>query len=260
MRGGSSEVDGEAPKRSYVTFTWKEAELRICSSRAEAVIGEIKRQRSILEDYIVRHPEFKTSLVPLGLLHGAPEIAVRMAEAAEPCGVGPMAAVAGAMAEMAALAAVAQGAEEAIVENGGDIFLYSPSPVSVGLFAGANLLSGKLAFDIQPAEMPVSVCSSSGTFGHSLSFGKCDLATIVAKSGALADAAATLAANSVKTVDDVQAALDRIMAIPGISGILIIKADKVGMAGTLPKLVRCGDPQFKGKAHHPSHNGASRNE
>jgi ApbE superfamily uncharacterized protein (UPF0280 family) len=241
----------EAASRQYTTFTWKEADLRICSPRADVIMEEVKRLRSVLEDYISRHAEFRTSLVPLKLLPGAPDIALRMAAASESCGVGPMAAVAGAVAEMAAEAAVKSGADEAIVENGGDIFLHSPAPVSVGLYAGENPLSGQLAFHIEPSEMPVAVCSSSGRFGHSLSFGQCDLATVVATSGALADAAATLAGNCVKSVSDIEPTLKKIVSISGIVGVFIIKEDKIGMAGSLPRLVKCDDPDLQRKARHP---------
>ncbi len=236
--------------RSYTTFVWKEANLRICSERADTVKEEVKRQRGLLDAYIERHPEFQSSLVPVALLPRAPQIAERMAAAAAPCGVGPMAAVAGAVAEIAAEAALAAGAREAIVENGGDIYLVSPEEVLVGLYAGEHPLSGRLAFRLSPSFMPVAVCSSSSRFGHSLSFGDCDLATIVARDGSLADAAATLAGNSVKVAGDVEPALERIMAIPGIRGVLIIKEDRVGVAGDLPPLVRCEDPDFSAKAFH----------
>jgi hypothetical protein len=120
----------------------------------------------------------------------------------------------------------------------------------VGLFMGSHPLSGRIALEIDPARLPLSVCSSSSRFGHSLSFGDCDLATVIARDGALADAAATLAGNSVKTAADVQPALERIMAIPGIEAVLLVKDDRVGVAGDMPPLVRCEDPAFEGKAFH----------
>jgi ApbE superfamily uncharacterized protein (UPF0280 family) len=151
---------------------------------------------------------------------------------------------------MAAEAAVSAGAREAIVENGGDMFLTSPEEVLVGLYAGDHSLSGRLAFRLAPGAMPVSVCSSSSRFGHSLSFGDCDLATVVARDGALADAAATLAGNSVRSPEDIEPTLARIMGIPGIRGVLLVKGDRVGVAGDLPPLVRCRDPDFMVKARH----------
>ncbi|MBP7051525.1 MAG: UPF0280 family protein [Phycisphaerae bacterium] len=224
--------------RVYRTFTYKETVLRICCDRFDAVTAEIVRQRHILEDYIRRHPEFQRSLVPLGLHEDAPEIARHMTWAAELVGVGPMAAVAGAMAQWSAKAALAAGAPEAIVDNGGDIYLLAVEPVIVSLGTGATPLADRLAFRIEPDQTPLAVCSSSGKMGPSMSLGQCDLATIVAKDAALADAAATQAANLVRTIADVDAALEQIMTIQGIAGVLIVQDDRIGLAGHLPTLVK----------------------
>jgi ApbE superfamily uncharacterized protein (UPF0280 family) len=164
--------------------------------------------------------------------------------------VGPMAAVAGAVAQACVESALAAGAEEAIVENGGDIFIAGRHAVCVGLYAGEHPLSGRLALRIDADRLPLSICSSSSRFGHSLSFGDCDLATVISRDGALADAAATLAGNCVTTTADVEPTLGRIMAIRGIEAVLIIKEDRVGVAGELPQLVRCEDPSFAGKTFH----------
>lgn len=236
--------------RRYTTFAWKEASVRICSPRPEPVMEEIRRQRAILEQYIRRHPQFRTALVPIELLDGAPPIARRMAAAARLAGVGPMAAVAGAVAQAAAEAALEAGAGEAIVENGGDIYLVSPREAVIGLYAGGHPLSGRLAFRVPASRMPLSICSSSSRFGHSLSFGDCDLATVLSADGALADAAATLAANSVKRASDVAAALERVAAIPGILGVLILQDGQVGLAGDLPELIRPADRELLRKAIH----------
>jgi ApbE superfamily uncharacterized protein (UPF0280 family) len=223
--------------RAYQTFTHHEAVFRICCEKYEAVVEEIARQRQTLEAYIRSHEEFLTSFVPIELLPGAPEVARRMARAARLVGVGPMAAVAGTMAQLAAEAALRAGADEVIVDNGGDIYLCVAEPATVGLHTGTAGLGDRLAFLLQPHETPVAICSSSGRMGHSTSLGQCDLATVVAPDAALADAAATLAANLVKTVDDVDAALERVAAIEGIQGVLIVKNDRVGLAGRLPSLV-----------------------
>jgi ApbE superfamily uncharacterized protein (UPF0280 family) len=226
------------PKRVYRTFTHHEAVLRICCDQFDIVVAEIVRQRRILEEYIAQDPAFKTTLVPIDLRVDAPEVARRMAWAARRAGVGPMAAVAGAMAQIAAEAALAAGAREAIVDNGGDIYLKAIEPVLVILGTGTAKLADRLALAVQPQETPISICSSSGKMGHSMSFGLCDLATIVAKDAALADAAATEAGNLVKTVDDVDAALERIMRIDGVDGVILVKDDRVGLAGHLPRLVK----------------------
>jgi ApbE superfamily uncharacterized protein (UPF0280 family) len=225
-------------KRIYRTFTHHEAVLRICCEAFDAATEEIVRQRRVLEDYIRRHPAFGTSFEPVELLPDAPEVAQRMARAAWSVGVGPMAAVAGAMAQLAAEAGLKAGAAEAIVDNGGDVFVKAISPVFIALHTGTARLADRLAFSLHPADTPIAVCSSSGKMGHSTSLGRCDLATVVARDGALADAAATQAANLVRTVEDVDATLEQIMAIDGIDGLVVVKDDRIGLAGRLPTLVK----------------------
>jgi ApbE superfamily uncharacterized protein (UPF0280 family) len=233
--------------RRYHRFSWKEANFRICSTHIDTVKEEIKKQRKILEEYIERHPAFGSSFTPVPLYPRAPDIARRMARASRKTGVGPMAAVAGTVAQLAAEAALRQGDRDVVVENGGDIYLASDKEVIVGLFAGSSSLSDKLAVSVIPAVMPLSICSSSSHMGHSVSLGRCDLACVAAKDAALADAAATCACNSVKTFSDIEHCLEQIMDISGIHGILIVKEEKIGLAGGFPPLVRNKDTLFPGK-------------
>ncbi|MBN2137632.1 MAG: UPF0280 family protein [Sedimentisphaerales bacterium] len=225
-------------KRTYRTFTHKEAVFRISCREFGAVTAEILRQRRILEEYIERHQDFKRSFEPIELLSDAPESAKSMARAAKLVGVGPMAAVAGAMAQCAAEAGLTAGAPEAIVENGGDIYLKTVRPVTIALVTGTARLGGKLAFALKGEDTPIAICSSSGKMGHSASLGTCDLATVFASDAALADAAATQAANLVRKIGDIDPALQHISAIPGICGVLIVKDDRIGLAGELPPLVK----------------------
>ena len=227
-----------SPKRTYRTFTYREAAFRICCEKFDAVTAEIVRQRRILEDYIDHHPGFRRSLKPLDLLAGAPDVAQSMVWAARLVGVGPMAAVAGAMAQRAGQAALEAGAREVIVENGGDIYIRAVEPVIIGLKTGMTDLGDRLAFSLKADDTPISICSSSGKMGHSMSMGECDLATVVAKDAALADAAATRAANLVSNVDDIDPALGNIAGIEGVDGVMIIKGARVGIAGKLPPLVK----------------------
>ena len=224
-------------KRVYRKFTHRQAVFHICCDHFDAVTDEIVRQRKILEDYITEHPTFQSALEPIEFDATAPSVAQSMMTAAQLVNVGPMASVAGAMAQCAAQAALQAGATEAIVENGGDIYLQTTGPVIIGLYSGSTPLADHLAFSLEPNDTPLAICSSSGQMGHSMSLGQCDLATVVAKDAALADAAATQAANLVATVEDVDTALNRIAAITGIDGVLIVKDDRIGLAGQLPELV-----------------------
>ncbi len=224
--------------RTFRTFTHRQAVLRICCDRYVAATAEIVRQRKLLDRYIATHPGFKTAFEPIALHAGAPEIARRMARAAQIVGVGPMAAVAGAMAQRAAEAAMDLGSMEAIVENGGDIYVRVAAPVTIGLDSGTAKLGARLAFVLEPRQTPLAICSSSGLMGHSTSLGRCDLATVVAHDAALADAAATFAANLVRRESDIDMALGTISALDGIDGLLIVKNERIGLAGRLPKLVK----------------------
>jgi len=223
--------------RHYRMFRYREAVFRIGSDRFDAVTAAVVRERHVLEAYIDRHPGFREALEPVGVAADAPLSVRRMARAAQRTGVGPMAAVAGTMAQLAAEAALRAGAEEAIVENGGDLFVHAATEVVVGLHAGDAALKSRLAFRVTADRMPVAVCSSSGRMGHSMSMGRCDLATVVARDAALADAAATLTANLVRCADDLDAALEQVGAIDGVDGVLICQDDRVGMCGRLPELV-----------------------
>jgi len=225
-------------KRTYRTFTHREAVFRICCAQFDAVTEQIVRQRQILEEYIQRDDTFRAAFEPTDLRDDAPESARRMARAARLVGVGPMAAVAGTMAQLAAEAGLHAGADEAIVENGGDIYLKARQPVIIGLYAGSADVGDRLGFSLQPNDTPLAICSSSGKMGHSMSLGDCDLAAVVAQDAALADAAATQAANLVRDVSDVDPTLERIAAIEGVDGVLIAKHDRVGLAGSLPQLVK----------------------
>lgn len=233
--------------RVYRSFSWKDTNLRVACEAFDLVTRTVVDERKRLERYIARHPEFRTALVPVILLEDAPEAALRMAAAADLTGLGPMAAVAGTLAQMGVEAAMAAGCREAIVENGGDIFLHSNTEITIGLYAGDNPIGNKLAFRIEPRDLPLALCSSSSTMGHSLSFGQCDLATVAAKDGALADAAVTLVCNLIKTEQDLTPVLDDVGAIPGIGGILAIKNDKIGLWGHLPDLIRNQDAEASRK-------------
>jgi len=126
----------------------------------------VLKYRSILEKYIERHPTFLTSLEPLPIPRDAPHIIRQMAEAAHKAGVGPMAAVAGAIAEFVGNELLAFS-PEIIVENGGDIYLKSSRGRIVGIYAGESPLTGKLGLEINGRDTPVGICTSSGTVGHS---------------------------------------------------------------------------------------------
>jgi len=208
---------------------------RDLSARAEEIVRACRRD---LEDYIARDPGFREALQPHRPRDDAPEIVRAMAAAAELAGVGPMAAVAGAIAERVGRG-LAADSPRVIVENGGDIWLQGNGERTVGVFAGTSPFTGRLAVRLDAALMPCSICTSSGTVGPSLSFGKADAAIAVAGSGALADAAATAIGNAVKSADDINAALGLAQRIPGMFGAVVVIGDNLGAWGRV-ELVKTG--------------------
>lgn len=230
--------------RTFQSFVHRDANFRISSSCIDIVKDEIKKQRYILDSFISENETFLTSLNPVSLSKSAPPIAKIMNDASCKTGVGPMAAVAGTFAQLSAEAAIKSGATEAIIENGGDMYLMSDKPISVGLFSGHYSALNSVALQILPNYMPVALCSSSSHMGHSLSMGSCDLATVISEDAALADCAATHACNLVASEEDVVSVLEKIMAIDRIRGVIIVKNDKVGIFGELPPLIKQSDKDF----------------
>lgn len=195
----------------------------------------IKQCRDPLEKYIKEDPEFLTSLTPCEPKPDAPQIAVEMAKAASLAGVGPMASVAGAIAQSIGNS-LGKYSRDVIVENGGDIYLRTGRIRYIGIFAGKSTLGQKLALKIHPRQSPLGICTSSGTVGHSLSFGIADAVIILSKSAALADAVATASANMVHNKDDLAAAVDFALGINGVDGALAIMGDTLSFRGHI-KLV-----------------------
>jgi len=211
-----------------------ETDLHILATEAvnDQALLLISKVRADIERYIRRHPHFLTSLAPLALDKQAPKTVQKMLTAGLQAKVGPMAAVAGVIAEQVGQALLAQGINEVIVENGGDLFMARKRPSTVSLYAGTSSLSGRLGISLLPAQMPCGVCCSSGTVGHSLSLGKADAVAVIALSTALADAAATRLGNEVgKGKKSINHALKIAQKITGISGVVIISNDQLGAWG-----------------------------
>jgi ApbE superfamily uncharacterized protein (UPF0280 family) len=190
----------------------------------------ILEARGAIEDYIKKNPVFLRTLKPLQVPPDAHFLVREMAEAAASAGVGPMAAVAGAVAGYVGRG-LAQLSETVIVENGGDIFIQSPADRVVGIYAGHSPLSGKIGLKIEGGHTPLGVCTSSGTVGHSLSFGAADAVVIISSQAALADAVATATGNIIQNVADIDDGIKFARSVDGVSGVLIIKEDKLGAWG-----------------------------
>ena len=185
-----------------------------------------------LETYIKANPFFAASFEPLNVDPNAPLIVKKMSDAAYASGVGPMAAVAGAISELMGIMLLTLSSE-VLIENGGDNFLSSSKERMVGIYAGNSPLSNKVALRIKPNAMPIGICTSSATVGHSISLGKTDACVVASKSAALADAAATAIGNIVHSSSDIEKGLEKARGIPGVIGAVIIVGERLGVCGDL---------------------------
>lgn len=225
--------------RQFQRFSYKDTNVRVSSPYFNEVVAEIVEQRKLLEKYILRHPAFQHSLKPVELYSDAPMVAVKMATAAIQTGLGPMAAVAGTLAQYGVERAKQLGATETIIENGGDMYLISTKEVIVGIHSQDEKFGDSLAFLVD--SFPISICSSSSQMGHSISMGNCGLATAVSKNASLADCAATLLCNSIQRIEDMSSALEKVGGIDGIDGVMAMLDGRLGMQGVLPQIVRNDD-------------------
>ncbi|MBA7501713.1 hypothetical protein ES706_00287 [subsurface metagenome] len=226
------------------TWSFKETNLHIKCDDERAIDSAIDaslQARREIERYVLAHPEFRWSLEPLRLEGERPRVIELMLRAGELAGIGPFAAVAGAISQVAAEAARSAGAENVLVENGGDIAIIGARDFRVGVFAGDAQNSGKIGFLVRAVELPIGICTSSGTTGHSLSFGQADAVVAVACETSVADAAATSIANAVRGEDlksSIEQGLSRAKRIREIRGCLIVRREHIGTWGKLPELIQ----------------------
>ncbi len=198
----------------------------------EEALSSLRFYRGILVNYIKEYPIFKTTLDPYPYDHKAHSLIRDMIEETALCQVGPMASVAGCIAQYIAQDLLTK-TDEVIIENGGDLYVKSPSLRRVIIYAGSSPLSNKLYLKIGSHERGVGVCTSSGTVGPSFSRGKADAVTVISCSAVLADAAATAIGNIVKTKEDIEKGLKLAERIGRLSGVVIIKDDRIGMWGEI---------------------------
>ena len=218
----------------------KESDLRIAchgDCRDEALMA-LRYHREQLESYIRDVPAFLGALTPLAVPPRAPPVVRAMAEAGIAADVGPMAAVAGALAQLVGRHLLSRS-PEVIVENGGDVFCRVARERVIAIDAGASPFSWTLGIKVVPVMGSTGVCMSSGTRGGSLSFGRADAACAVAPCAALADAAATAIGNAVQSAADIGAGLQVAQAIPGLRGAVIVVGDHIGAWGDI-ELVEIG--------------------
>ena len=223
------------------SFRYKKSDCTIMSdikSGIETAKISIKRNLKLLEDYIKEHPRFLFSLEPIPISK-KPDVVRLMGESSEKAGVGPMAAVAGVLADLAVQDMINIGCKVAVVENGGEVAAISNQPIDIALVAGNEPLSREMGFRLE--EFPLGVATSSGKFSHAFSFGDADAVTIFAENSGLADAAATAVANIIKGNEiqkTIKKGINRALSVSGVNGVFILYQEKVGKGGKIPEIIK----------------------
>ncbi len=228
-------------RRCSFTVSYKKSDLWIgvdCDSfrndMEQYCVPQLKELWNAMETYLSTDAAYARSLVPYHPTASAPDIFKRMSAVADITGIGPMSAVAGACSEYVATKLKERyGCREIIVENGGDIYAEFAHDTDVAVFAGSSPLSERVGFSIPATLSPIGICTSSGTIGPSLSFGKADAMMIVCRDVLLADSYATAFANKIKIAEDIEPVMHEIEQLPAIIGAIAIKDDKMGIIGKL---------------------------
>jgi ApbE superfamily uncharacterized protein (UPF0280 family) len=227
-------------------FRLKESNCTIISDREDTIenaVSSIEQHRRQLEKYVQENPELLYSLQPVPVVKG-PKVVQLMAEASLKANVGPMAAVAGVLADLAVEDITRAGSKVAVVENGGEVSAISNQPIDIALAAGDAPLSREMGFRLK--EFPMGVATSSGLYSHALSFGEAEAVTIFAVNAGVADAAATAVANMIKGENVhgvIKKGLDRALGIEGVNGVFILYKGTVGKAGQVPELIKVNSKQ-----------------
>lgn len=199
-----------------------------CSDLLEQALPLVRHFRKQIEDYVARRPLFVGSFLPIEPDDRAPEIVRAMIEASSRARVGPMASVAGAIAEFVGRGLM-QFSDEVIVENGGDIFLSTTRRREMLLLAESSVLKG-LRIALDPTPNPAGICTSSGVLGGSISLGRADAVMVIASSATFADAAATAIGNVIQRAADLEAAIETARALE-VDAVVILMQDKMAAWG-----------------------------
>lgn len=218
-------------------FHFRETHAALLAEREEhlaAAKAAILAARSEVERVVALDPFFLSALEPHDPGQAGP-VVDRMVRAAFGAGVGPMAAVAGAIAAAGVEAMVAAGASFGVVENGGDIAFVADRPLRIGVHAGCSPLSDHWAFVLPAGDGVRGCCTSSAMVGPSLSFGVADAVTVFSADPVVADAWATRLCNDLRPGD--LSAFDGLDG-SGVVGVCAIFGRTVARWGRLPPAIQ----------------------
>jgi hypothetical protein len=221
----------------------EQSSLLLISNFLEAINEGIKAaliHRLLLDSYVHHDPAYVLALDPVQVDESAPRIARLAAESTAIAGVGPLAAIPGALADVIVESMLASGGSTCLVENGGEISAVSKRSLNVAIYSGNSPLSGKVGFHLVEEDFPIGIATSSGTVSHALNFGVADSATVIADTACFADACAKAVCNAVKGDDieaSVQSGLEVAENLQGVRCALVIRQEFAGIVGKPPKIL-----------------------
>ena len=199
-------------------------------------LDAILRTREDVQRQISTDPFFLTTFEPYDCDCVTSDTIQRMCDASRAVGVGPMATVAGTIAQAGLEAMVAAGCKHGWIDNGGDVALLIDRPVTIEIFCEPRAHRA-FALRIDPLGEVLGVCASSGRVGHSISLGESDVAVAVADSAVLADAMATALGNNVRSDTSLDRCFNPFKHVKGFGGGLVMLDGDVGMWGNIPRIV-----------------------
>ena len=211
----------------------------ICDERYLPIVKDaVHSARSIIENKIAEDPFFGTTFEPYPPLKDDHLLVQHMCQASVLSNVGPMAGVAGAIAKYAVDAAIENGCDHIIIDNGGDICMRTSETTIIGVFSGDDKFKD-IAFSIPPTDRVFSICSSSGKVGPSVSFGNSGICTVFSNDPVLADCCATAFGNMIRegTSEEMSQASEDIASIDDVSGCVCVSNGLIAMRGDIPEMV-----------------------
>ncbi len=192
----------------------------------------LKKAYQDIEGYIACDKGFLHALHPLKVSETAPDIIRDMSRYSEEADVGPMAGVAGAIAEYIGKR-LSLRHRLVFCNNGGDIYYRSPMEELFFLAAPGSPLDNLIKICVPPAIEGKGLCTSSGTFGHSINMGRAYAVTILAKNACLADVLATAVSNRVRSHLDLEKVLKWCTEKKCIEGVVILVDDHLAAWGDI---------------------------
>lgn len=221
-----------------VTVSVKETDLWVGCSEIEQkelfridLLRRLPEIRQEIEDFIENNPEFGSAHQPIEPVLCSSKTVRSMLKASHKAKVGPMAAVAGAISQrVGRYIRDKYHPDETVVENGGDIYLKVKNDIVISPYIGKPGNNEQIKVLI-PGGTECGICTSSGTIGHSYSYGNSDAVTVISSEPATADAYATGIANKIKSKDDINRVAKEYQAVGDIDALCIVVEDTIAYQG-----------------------------